>query len=69
MSSHEYKQSTPPFKRRHIGPSEEDVSQMLDTLGYPTRKDLVTTAVPDSILQLALLRLPVRVLRSGAESG
>jgi glycine dehydrogenase len=37
------------FVRRHIGPTEDDVQQMLRTLGYPRLDALIDAAVPATI--------------------
>jgi glycine dehydrogenase len=37
------------FVRRHMGPREEDVREMLEIVGYETLDDLIDTAVPRSI--------------------
>ncbi|MGH7693278.1 MAG: glycine dehydrogenase, partial [Candidatus Dormibacteria bacterium] len=38
-----------PFRRRHIGPSDDEQSKMLAHLGYGSLDELITAAVPDSI--------------------
>ena len=37
------------FQRRHIGPSDSDLTAMLDEVGYSSLDDLIRAAVPDSI--------------------
>ncbi|MFX0539534.1 aminomethyl-transferring glycine dehydrogenase [Ornithinimicrobium sp. Y1847] len=37
------------FVGRHIGPRDEDVAHMLDTLGYASLEDLIDAAVPEAI--------------------
>ena len=37
------------FVPRHVGPSEADVSAMLDTLGYPTLDALIDATIPEAI--------------------
>ncbi|MGK7313140.1 MAG: aminomethyl-transferring glycine dehydrogenase [Candidatus Longimicrobiales bacterium M2_2A_002] len=37
------------FVRRHIGPGDVQVREMLDTVGYDTLDDLIETAVPEVI--------------------
>jgi glycine dehydrogenase len=37
------------FVRRHVGPREEDLGEMLETVGYDSLDALVDTAVPESI--------------------
>ena len=37
------------FVRRHIGPREDEVREMLETIGYDSLDDLIETAVPESI--------------------
>ena len=38
------------FIRRHIGPSDEDQSKMLATVGYKSLDDLMVGTVPEKIL-------------------
>jgi len=38
------------FIKRHIGPSEEDQSKMLQYVGYKTLEDLMSNTVPEKIL-------------------
>ena len=49
---------TDQFVDRHIGLTEEDIRDMLDTLGLSSLDDLVEKTVPDSIRSSAPLRLP-----------
>jgi len=37
------------FVRRHIGPGEDEIREMLDTLGYESLDALVDTAIPETI--------------------
>ncbi|HUG40413.1 MAG TPA: aminomethyl-transferring glycine dehydrogenase, partial [Longimicrobiales bacterium] len=37
------------FVRRHIGPREDEVREMLEAIGYDSLDDLLDTAVPESI--------------------
>jgi glycine dehydrogenase len=37
------------FLRRHIGPRDDDIEQMLETLGYGSLSELMADAIPDSI--------------------
>ena len=46
------------FADRHIGPSEEDIQQMLETLGVRSLEELVSQAVPESIRSTSQLNLP-----------
>ena len=46
------------FIHRHIGPSEVDISEMLDTLGFSSLEDLIDKAVPTSIRMSGELNLP-----------
>jgi glycine dehydrogenase len=46
------------FVRRHIGPGESQITEMLATLGLDSLDDLVTKAVPDSIVDQEPLDLP-----------
>ncbi len=45
------------FVGRHIGPREADKQAMLNTLGLPTLDALISTVVPESILETAPLAL------------
>ena len=49
---------TDSFVRRHVGPSEEDIRQMLSVLGLSSLEDLVAQAVPAAIRTEQLLDLP-----------
>jgi glycine dehydrogenase len=49
---------TDTFLRRHIGPSPEDVDDMLEFLGYDALDDLINTAVPAKIRLKKPLHLP-----------
>lgn len=40
------------FTRRHIGPSDDDIAEMLQTIGQGSLDDLVDAAVPNSILNV-----------------
>jgi glycine dehydrogenase len=44
------KSSQRDFIRRHIGPSEEDQSRMLNELGFKNLDDLISKTVPENIL-------------------
>jgi len=46
------------FIHRHIGPSEKDISEMLQTLKMSSLDDLIDKAVPDSIRMSGELDLP-----------
>src|SRR5262244_1023340 len=46
------------FSRRHIGPSPEDVSEMLSTIGASDIDELISQTVPDAIRQATPLALP-----------
>ncbi|MEM1096669.1 MAG: hypothetical protein AAGJ10_18880, partial [Bacteroidota bacterium] len=46
------------FANRHIGPSPEEIRQMLGALGASTLDDLIDQAVPDSIRLGRALDLP-----------
>ena len=37
------------FHQRHIGPSEKERDEMLDSLGFSTMEELSTSTVPDQI--------------------
>ncbi|MDX2272993.1 MAG: aminomethyl-transferring glycine dehydrogenase [Cyanobacteriota bacterium] len=45
------------FVRRHIGPTPEQIQEMLQELGYATLQDLIAKAVPQDILTQQPLRL------------
>ena len=49
---------TDDFVPRHIGPSEEDIRAMLDTLGYATLDELIDATVPEQIRFRRPLALP-----------
>jgi glycine dehydrogenase len=46
------------FPRRHIGPSEEEIAEMLDALGYDSLAAFVDAAVPEGIRYRRPLSLP-----------
>lgn len=46
------------FVDRHIGPSDEDIQQMLEALGFASLDDLVRAAIPDAIRTPKPLDLP-----------
>ena len=46
------------FKRRHIGPNEEETAQMLKTIGVSTIKELMNRTVPPGIRMQQELQLP-----------
>jgi glycine dehydrogenase len=43
---------------RHIGPRDDEISAMLEVLGYQSLDDLTEAAVPDAIRQVSKLDLP-----------
>jgi glycine dehydrogenase len=47
-----------PFLDRHVGPGPDDLSTMLERLGYPSLDALMEDAVPGSIRSTAELALP-----------
>ncbi len=47
------------FSDRHIGPSEQDIASMLETLGVRTLGELIDQAVPEAIRTKRRLKLPV----------
>ncbi|MBC7789271.1 MAG: aminomethyl-transferring glycine dehydrogenase [Anaerolineae bacterium] len=51
------------FVSRHIGPSEEDVSEMLDTLGYASLTEFIDATVPEKIR----LRRPLEIAEGMSE--
>ena len=46
------------FVHRHIGPSENDISEMLKSLGMNSLDELINRTVPDSIRMSGELDLP-----------
>ena len=54
----EIKMESISFARRHIGPSPDEVQQMLEVLGIPTLDDLIDQTVPQAIRKKLLLQLP-----------
>jgi glycine dehydrogenase len=50
--------STDTFPRRHIGPDEAEVAEMLRALGYSSLDDLIAATVPEAIRLRRELRLP-----------
>src|SRR4051812_4863552 len=49
---------TDTFPRRHIGPDEAEVTEMLSALGYASVEELIAATVPDGIRLRRDLRLP-----------
>ncbi len=49
---------TDSFTKRHIGPSDDNIEQMLKVLGYSTLDDLINQAVPPAIRLTQPLQLP-----------
>ncbi len=47
------------FQERHIGPSDDDIQQMLEVLGFTTLDDLIDQTVPQAIRLSHPLELPV----------
>jgi glycine dehydrogenase len=41
--------SAVPFVRTHIGPSPEDIEEMVRVAGTPTLDDLITETIPEKI--------------------
>ncbi len=48
----------PPFASRHIGPAPQDVTRMLETIGYGSVEELMDAAIPESIRWHGTLELP-----------
>lgn len=46
------------FQQRHNGPSQDDISQMLDTIGVGSVDELIDQTVPENIRKRADLALP-----------
>ena len=57
LSLHELEQNDR-FIHRHIGPSENEISQMLDALGMSSLDELIDKVVPDSIRMHGEMELP-----------
>jgi glycine cleavage system P protein (glycine dehydrogenase) len=51
-------QPTDRFEERHVGPSDAEVREMLDLLGYPSLDALIDATVPESIRLRRPLQLP-----------
>ena len=51
-------QNSDNFAQRHIGPSPEEIQQMLEVLGISSLNDLIEQTVPPSIRQNHSLKLP-----------
>src|SRR5205814_37633 len=49
---------TDTFPRRHIGPDEAEVTEMLALLGYASLEELVAATIPEGIRLRRRLRLP-----------
>ena len=45
------------FIRRHIGPSEEDIKEMLKLVGADSLEDLMKKTVPENILLKEKLKI------------
>ena len=50
--------SAVPFVRRHIGPSPEDIEEMVHVVGTPTLDDLINQTIPEKIRLRHALNLP-----------
>jgi len=55
--------ATQSFVPRHIGPNEEDISEMLDTLGYASLEEFIDATVPEKIR----LRRPLAIAEGLSE--
>ena len=51
-------EQTEDFVTRHIGPRDDEVSDMLRQIGVASIDELIETAVPESILDTSALELP-----------
>ena len=49
------------FAERHIGPSNEDILKILESLGLKDLKDLTTRAIPESVLAKKPIHLPAAI--------
>src|SRR5262249_49035413 len=54
------------FSRRPIGPSPEDVGEMLSTIGVSDLGELISQTVPEAIRQAAPLALPAGISETEA---
>lgn len=54
------------FRRRHIGPREEQIREMLGAIGLPDLEALVARALPPSIMTRSRLELPPALTESEA---
>jgi glycine dehydrogenase len=54
------------FSRRHIGPSSEDVREMLSIIGVSDVDELISQTVPDAIRQAIPLALPAGISETEA---
>jgi glycine dehydrogenase len=52
------------FQRRHIGPDEQEMAQMLETVGVSTLEELIDKTVPDGIRMPEALALPAPISES-----
>ncbi|MEW5847611.1 MAG: aminomethyl-transferring glycine dehydrogenase [Myxococcota bacterium] len=59
-------QPTDSFPRRHLGPDERDVAQMLKFLGFSTLEEMVNATVPKAIRIKGALKLPAARTESEA---
>ncbi len=55
----DFLQATDHFLHRHLGPTESDIQQMLDTIGLPSLRALCDVTVPKDIQIHAPLNLPL----------
>lgn len=58
MTVHESPKISAAFSDRHIGPRQDEIARMVQTLGYADVDALVDAAVPASIRSTEALRLP-----------
>ncbi len=58
--------STAPFVGRHIGPRDDELARMLETVGQPSLDALVEAAVPAGIRALERMDLPAAATEIGA---
>ena len=49
------------FSKRHIGPNTNEISQMLNTLGYNDIDSFLNDLVPSSIIDLDSINLPAPI--------
>ena len=49
------------FVNRHIGPSQKEIKQMLDSLGYNNLLEFSKAIIPDAIISHSKMKIPQAV--------